>query len=442
MRKIGLILFSFLVVISTWSQGEISVTALRSLLQSDRYNPAHFHQDGIYFGAPSIMFNIFHTGTSLDRVLDRAAKDKPVLRVGNLLSNLKEKNILFSDFHFQSFKFKYGLEKWTFGFDHQIVFHSEFFYPDELIKLYVNGNQQYIGERIDIGLDAKLFGYNSYGINVSHSFPGFTLGIRPSILFGNYFGNTPKSKAIFTTSSDVYQLTLETDYQFENVGFLSFENANFLNYRFESLDRWKLFSKNIGIALDVGLDFPISDDFGFSISVGDIGFINWKDRVRSYHSNSLREYTGAEVNDLFNIDEIDITGTLDSLRSIFSLTERSDNIRFRLTSRWIASGYYQVTNSVIVTLLVTGAHETFKSPVTLALVSSKEWNRWLSAGISWSNRHDSFNLGVHAIVKYKKLRGFLIADQVLHGVRWLGSKQFTIRAGVNYHLIDQEGSLD
>jgi hypothetical protein len=432
MRRFFSIIYFVSSILGAKAQPELSIIGSNDLLQSDLYNPAAFHQVGWHFAFPSFLYNVFHTGPGYQKLVKHNKDGSNILQISSLRAGLQASNYLYSDFNLQTIKIKFGETHWSIGLDHQIIFHNSINYPRELVDLYLDGNQQFIGRTIQIGPVGQAYSLNSYGLNLAYRSNTITVGIKPRFLFGNHFANTPKSSALLTTSEDVYQVTFNTDFRFDNVGLISFDDANFLNYQILPLDRWRLFSKNRGLALDVGIKLDLSRDFNLSLSVIDWGSIHWTDRIRSYISQQSIQYNGVEVLDLFNKDQIDIGGALDSLTTIFDLTENQSSIRFLLPVKYIGAANYKLSPRLEMRL-ISYYQKDLDEPIVLAFQASAFISRSIKVGSMISTRHDQLNLGFSAILMRSKWIGFFAIDQLLSGINPLTSNHFNLRVGLNLH---------
>ncbi|MCB0664453.1 MAG: hypothetical protein KDC80_01465 [Saprospiraceae bacterium] len=432
MRYLSTISFWGITIALSYSQPEISILGSADILQADLYNPARFQNRGWNIGLPALAYNFYHTGPGYRKIIDQST-GQPVLRLSNLRDGLKDENFLYTDFRFQTFKLKYGTKQWSFGLDHEIIFHSSIEYPGDLIRLYLDGNQQFIGQTIDIAPEGLIYSMNSYGFLISRSWSNMTLGIKPRILFGGQYGNVPLAKAELHTSDDVYQVTLNTDFRFDNVGLVRFENSNFLNYQIESFNQWSLFSSNLGAALDIGLQWHLSDAFDLGLSVVDWGRIRWDTDVRSYQSEQTMVYEGLEVVDLFEKEEIKIPDAIDSLRSIFQLEESQESLVFKLPTKFIAVATYQAGPGLELSL-ITYYQSGLSRPLVVGLQGLTGLSSHWKLGATLSNRYDEMNLGLMSVWTQSKWVAYLATDQVLTNLNPLQSNHFNLRVGLNLHL--------
>lgn len=432
MRYLLLSCIAILCLSTLRSQPELSLLGMGKIMQSDLYNPARFNQDGWHFALPSFNYNFYHTGPGYRTLIDRDHPDGPVLKISSLRESLKEENFLHSDFRLQTFKLKYGNRSWTFGLDHEILFHSSITYPGDLIRLYLDGNQQFIGQTIDIAPQGLIYSLNSYGFLISRRWSNLTLGLKPRLLFGQQLGNVSRAMARLSTSADVYQVSLETDYRFENAGIISFENANFLDYRIEPLDQWSLISSNAGFALDLGMEVKFSDHLILGLSVIDWGSIRWKEG-RTYRSKQTTIYEGLEVVDLFNKEIITIPNALDSLRSIFELEENSESIDFQMPAKYIAVLNYKL-NPTFDFSLISIYQNNLQQRLVMGLQGLVNVSERWTLGAILNNRNREFNAGISGTWTRDHWIIYCLIDQVLTNPDPLRTNSFGLRVGCNYHF--------
>ena len=428
------ILISFFIACSSMliGQTEMSLLALKSVLQSDYYNPALFNEEGLHIGFPSAAYSFFHTGPALKDLISNTAEG-PFVNINNVADELSGNNFLASEFRVQAMKLKYTRSDWSLGLEHSIYFSSHLSYPDNLVRLYQQGNQPFIGQSIMIAPQATIYSYSSYAGLLSYHIPWLSIAVRPKILMGSVFGNTQRSSASLSTSDDIYQLSLQTDFQFDNVGILSFDDANFLNYRIGRLNHWKPITKNVGSALDLGVDFKVSSHLNIAISALDIGSIKWKKDITSYISRGTTNYDGREIEDLFMVDQLNIQGALDSLDVIFDLTEQTSEVRFGLPARWFVMAQYSRDNHwnlAVVTQYIKAA----EFPFSASIVASGLVQHWCKLGIALGYKFEQPNVGIHAILVSKRWQAFISLDNLLKGINPSSSNNYQMSLGLNLNL--------
>ncbi len=428
-----IIIFScFLSACPLFAQVELATMGLDQILQGDRYNPAILDgRSGWSIGLPSVWYNAHHTGQGFKDILDTEG-DIPQLKVQALFDGLSGDNKLFTKGELQTFKLRYDGEHWSMGFEHRMSVQAAIWYPDALIQLYVDGNQQWIGQEVQLGPDVTSSGYNTYEWLFSYRTEKIALGVRPKYLSGNYFLQTPQTEALLYTDPDFYEVRLTTDYVLQNAGVLEFEDANLLNYQVRDFGRWKLFSPNNGWAVDLGIRLKPSENLTIGFSIADWGSIDWSADVKRYESRRDTEYSGAEILDLVGTEKIDIDGVLDSLRVLFNVTEDSNPVRYVLPRAFSGSVHYRPTDLWYLALMAR-YQENLPDPLAVGVQLGLNLLDPWSIGVTFSHRYGKPHVGLHTSYEGNFFSGFLVLGNILNGVNPLVSNRFSLAAGVNVH---------
>ena len=428
-----IISFSYLfLAFPLFSQVELATMGFDRILQGDRYNPAVLDENmGWSFGLPSVWYNAYHTGHGFKDIID-TGQDNPLLKVQALFDGLNGDNKLFTNGTLQTFKVRYDSEHWSMGFEHHMALQASVWYPDALIQLYVDGNQQWIGQEVELGPDVTSAGYNSYEWLFSYRTEKLAVGIRPKYLTGNYFMQTPRTDARLYTDPDFYKVTLSTNYVLQNAGILEFEDANLLNYEVRDFGKWKLFSPNNGWAIDLGMRIKPSENLTIGFSVADWGSMEWSEDVKTYESSRDTEYSGQEILDLVGTEKIDIDGVLDSLRLLFNVTEDGNPIQYDLPTTYSGSVHYRPTDLWYLALMAR-YQQNLPDPLAVGVQLGLNFLDPWSIGVTVSHRYGEPNLGLHTSYAGTFLSGFLVVGNILNGVNPLVSSRFSLAAGVNIH---------
>ncbi len=415
-------------------QSEVTLPFMQSVLQRDLYNPAAFQDKGWHIGLPSALYDVYHAGPAFAELIERDEGD-PFIQASSLLNELspEQDNLGVINWRIQTVKVKYTNEHWSFGFEHEIVSESDFTYPTELVELYVEGNQPYIGEEIEIGPDLHIENLNSFGFLISRRLGPLNLAIRPKLLTGVKLAYTPRSSARLHTNEDFYEITLSTDYLLYNVGVVNFEGDNLLNFEVDESQKFALFTPHTGFGLDGGIVWAPSDRLELGLSFTDLGSIHWNAGASSYASQDTRTYAGLSGIGLFSVDQIELEGALDSLRALFELASIDDDIKINRTPNYYGSVSYQITSSFRAGLQIQ-YNSRFSSPWVYAASFSTFFPSGLDVGATVSQKFDQFQLGFYGAVPVGNWLIFAALDNVLQGLTPVDSNQFNVRAGVNYHL--------
>ena len=124
----------------------------------------------------------------------------------------------------------------------------------------------------------------------------FSIGGRIKYLNGIGNLSTSNSNLFLTTDDDIYQLSLNADYQINASSLLLYNGLDAPEeiVQLGGLGLDQVFTSNRGLAFDLGVHLKF-DDLDIALSVLDIGQITWEENVRNY---SCLLYTSPSPRDL------------------------------------------------------------------------------------------------------------------------------------------------
>ncbi|NND06935.1 MAG: hypothetical protein HKN87_11195 [Saprospiraceae bacterium] len=416
-----------------YAQAEFGLLGNRHLLQSDLYNPASFHVEGLHIGLPSAMYNLHHTGPGY-RDLVESTEATLLLKIRNVYDDLKGVNELVANFRLQTFKIKYGKGDWTFGVEHELISENSLQYPDALVQLYIDGNQPWIGETVAIGPDLRIESYHSLGLLVGRRLGRLNLALRPRLLIGQYFGYSERSKAHLHTDDSYYQLNFNSDFLYHDVGVVDLAGGNPLDFQIGRLDRWRLGDGHIGSAVDGGLEWQVNDRVNLGASFTDLGSILWNEDLQTYQSLGDHPYDGIEITNLVTAQEVDFVGAVDTLRSLLDFELVDGPSRFSLVPRYFFFFNYQPSSTLSLAMQIQ-YNSRYVDPFAIGLTATVHVAKRLHLGMIAGHKYGSINLGLQGALVLPKLIGFLALDNLLQGINPVVSQRFGVRAGINVHFI-------
>lgn len=183
-------------------------------------------------------------------------------------------------------------------------------------------------------LPAQAIHYREYSLGYSFKsrMNRFSGGIRAKLYFGK--------SAFFSGISGLIQ-NQSNDYALKTSGlvYISFpenkvinpnETATFANFSSSKIKDYFLNAGNPGFGVDLGIKYKITPDLSFSLSVIDLGRINWKTNLNSKYFDGEYKFSGATIKSSNEGGTQVITKTIDnysysdSISQLFNLSyERS-----------------------------------------------------------------------------------------------------------------------
>ncbi len=213
------------------------------------------------------------------------------------------------------YAFKHNNLVYSFGIDHRLF--SELSLSYELTSLFVNGNYNYLNQNI------LLDKYN-YASVLNY--------------FSIYFGYSRKILEKFHLSSKIKFLkgVNSMNLDLEGTQFLLQDNFNTQlnpfdvelnsNFHYSTNRDYKIFS-NVGIAVDLYLNYDYNTRIGFYTSVNDLGFVLWNES----HNQSQAHFHFDGID--YSLDQVlstEFENLQDTLLDIFS-TDSFNSNEFRAT---------------------------------------------------------------------------------------------------------------
>ena len=215
-KFLGSVVIVLLFSIQLSAQQELMLHSMSDIWHSSSTNPAFFPENKrIAIGLPGIGLDATHSGNITYRDIFVKNGDRTILDFTNALDKLDPTNTV---------QFEQRIETVSLGFQlpgkiwlqagHANRLSGSITYPKALPALIWDGNAQYIGQTVDIALQTKLSNWNEWSVGLGKAFGGFQVGLRAKYLTGTSAMKTDEGhkSATITTSNDIYQLALATDY--------------------------------------------------------------------------------------------------------------------------------------------------------------------------------------------------------------------------------------
>ena len=319
-----------------------------NLPQKHLINPALRPSNSLYIGLPVISGINLKMDNNFVNFPDLFMKDQPsdltysFLPHDNsgdeFLAKIKDKNSLESEATIQLFGLGFSVGKDSYVFlDINDHIDGNIVLPGDLIKLAINGNEEFIGSKIDLSSfrgDLKYyreigFGFSKYLINK------LRIGVKGKMLFGIASASVDNRLLELTINdADTYMLDADLIVNISAPVKINIDSDN--NIRSFGLDDSRfdtgkgkrdffLGKKNIGLGLDIGATYDISDKIVVSAALTDIGFIKWKKDVTNLQAKSQNELLDSLKNVIIDYSNDPFTTWLPfgvTLGGSYNLTER------------------------------------------------------------------------------------------------------------------------
>jgi hypothetical protein len=456
------------------AQYDLTIYPMQSIPQSNYNNPALVPDCKIHIGClpiglpimPSLYFCINNSGFKYTDAVHKVRVDSSYIDLDDLIKHMGKKNYLSSNIHMELLSFGFKIKRTHYvslGIYEKVNF--RFSYPRDIVSTIWSGNSQYIGGEAYYGLGLDWTHYRELALGYSNQIDDkWTVGGKVKLLFGMSNIWTKNMNATYAVDEKYYDFTANSQMQInmsleDNLmnrideyikdtsnnkpGIL--DNYNMMDYAFNM--------KNMGGALDLGVNYKINDKFSVAASVIDLGYIHWKTGARNFSSpDTAFFFDGLPITDWFHVDSSTTSGQLlkdyaDSLVSVYQLDTTYKPYWAPLNPVIYLSGFYTPSPKDKISLLAR--LEIYKGTVHPAFTLGyyRKFGKALSVAINYSYYNRSWlNFGFGAALKAGPFQFFLTTDNILGVIMPYNIKNVNIHFGCNlvfyqksyYPLMSQE----
>jgi hypothetical protein len=423
-RKIKYVLILLLTVIAYDSAAQNSqVLYYMNLPQNHFLNPALRPSNSVYIGLPALSgvnVNINNNFFNFSDIFTRSATGDSIIsifhpdyNVDEFIAKIKDINSIEPQGLVQLFGLGfYAGRDLYISFDINERVEGNVAFPGDLLKLGFEGNEQFVGDKIDLVSlrgDAKY--YREAGLGFSKNITNrLRLGVRGKLLFGVAAASID-NRSLGITVNDDYSHTFDADLMV-NISapvtvYISDENTiDSLKFDDSGLEtgneifRYLVKTGNTGLGLDIGAEMNITEKLKVSASITDLGYIKWERDITNLKAESQFEFSGVDFLDVYEgkmtFDSL-AQELLDSLKNSFFLTDTQKPFTTNLPVGVSVGGSYNLTKSFSVGLLsytkIIG--KQFREAVTLS--ANLNLGNAFSTSVAYTAanyRYDNFGFGL------------------------------------------------
>jgi hypothetical protein len=434
--KIKYILIIILAVnLAEASAQNSQVMYFMNLPQSHLINPALRPSNSVYIGLPvisGINLNLNNNYVNFSDVFIKGqVKDSiitflhPDYNVDKFLAKIKNKNFLESESMIQLFGVGFSIGKDGYVFiDINERIDGNVVLPGDLFKLALKGNEEFVGSRIDLSsLRGEMKYYHEVGLGYSRNITDrLRIGIKGKLLFGIADVSIDNRSLGIDVNND-YTHLLDADLTVNISGPVTiYKNSkndiDSIGFDDKKIGTTAFLSgkQNMGLGLDIGATYDISDRFKLTASITDLGFIRWKNEVTNLKAKNQFLFSGLSMDNVLNgTMTFDSVANLmgESLKDAFKVSDSKGPFTTWLPFSVTVGGSYNVTEQFSVGLL--SFSKVFGKQIREALTLSGNLNLWnsLSASASYTAENRQYdNLGAGLAFRAGVTQFYLVTDKI------------------------------
>jgi len=430
------VLFCVLSVDVVNAQRNFTLYHLEGTPQTHTMNPSFRPSSNVNVSIPALGMHsvgISHSGFKLNQLLqERSQDDSLEINPRAAIDAMRDLNHINIDMMNELFGFGFRVKQSYFSFSAVNRMQFNLLYPKDLFELALEGNgRELLGERASFdGLGLNFNSYIEYNFGYNRIFnDNLMIGARVKLLSGIANVNTSRSIIGLHTNAENFDLTADGSIRINSSNLAQFfeeDGSEEIPYQYAYNFR------NRGFGVDAGVSYVMTEKLLLSLSMNDLGFINWRDNTRNFVSNDV-DYTFRGV-DLKGLEEdsLDVFDQLaDSLVNVFSQTENTDTYRTSLYTRFYIGGRYQLTDWLGATALLYNEIVNRKYRAGLHVGVNAKLGQWLSGSLNYGYYGRSWsNIGFGLSLRGGPIQYFIGVDNILIGLNPAAHKNAHITTGL------------
>jgi len=317
-------------------------------------------------------------------------------------------------------------------------------YSKSVFDFLINGNGNHIGK--SISLDGFSFDVSSYietGIGYTREInEKISAGARVKFLsgLGNVNGDFD-GISLYTNPND-YSLTASSNFAINAYG--TFFGDSELA---EQMGNPPYFNpNNLGLGLDLGVNYQFSDNIQFFGSIVDLGYLKWSEYGETlYNDGASFKFDGLPLDELLESGDDNDNGSsfsedlTDSLTSTFNLQRSQISYTTGLKTQIYAGASYSFTDYFVFQGMLHG--RVFNNKIYPMYMFSGGINlkRWLSAKLTYSGVNKTYNnIGAGVVLHAGAFQLYAMMDNIYGLTQIDYTRNLAGSFGVNFTFKDKE----
>lgn len=444
MKKINFLflLLTGLLYNQSKAQQDFTLYNMNYVHQRSYLNPAFIPGGAkIFVGVPAISseyVSVSNSGFQYSDAVKHRIDDSLYIDYSNVLSKLSKNNYLSVVYHPDILSFGIAVEKNYFSFNITEKIDFRFRYPKSFMEFLWKGNGAYLDKEMNFNFGLNFTHYREYAIGAARQInEKLSVGLKLKYLYGMENFATKKTDISITTAEDDFAITAKGNIEMNSSGFDSDDSTSASEFNFSE---YAFKRKNHGLGADLGMEYKASEKFTLSVSLLDIGAINWNYKTKNYIShdqNAHFTYKGFELNQLINGDSSstkDIGKALgDSLAEIFKIDTLHQRYKTRLTPQMYIGGHFTFSETSNAGILLYW--QSFDKTIHPGIAFSYNHRvlDWLNLSASYSIYNRAYtNIGLGAAISGGPVQFYIVTDNIFGMIFPQSTKNIQLQFGINF----------
>ncbi|MCT4663952.1 MAG: DUF5723 family protein [Flavobacteriales bacterium] len=409
---------------------------------SAKQNPAHGLRNSYFFGVPvlgSVELNAYSNTLTFSDVIRRVSEIKTIIDLEHINDKIDDQTFVNTEF---STEVLYGGLRaydggyWSFGLD--LSTKVDFNFSDGLFDLLIYGNVH--EKNIDRTLDFSAFkpevmAYSDLHVGYSRDLnKSWRVGARLHILSGLAFVGVSENSMTFKTNSENKFGSIDAN------GRMAFSMAGLDLDADIPIGLSPINFRNLGLGLDLGVDYMLNKKIYLSAVMTELGFISWGDNAKTHSINFPEnfKYDGFKIqlNTDDDLDEI-IDQWREENRESTQLDTNEASFSSTFAPRVTVGAKYRINRKNFVNLQLSTKIQENRTFPSASLIYQSSVFSFLDVigGVNYFNNDAGISAGVNFNVKSVNL--YLMTDNVLAFSNPRETKGTNFAFGVNVQIVEK-----
>jgi hypothetical protein len=414
--KINLLAITVLLSATAAYAQNINYFFIDDIYQRSYFNPA-LNDEGKISVASGLGVDFITNGPSINDFIIDGPNGNLQLSAANAIMAMNDVNDIYGYGSVNTFDLSVRVPFVRLSVGHAWKTNGWMNYTKDLANFVTFGNGQSVGETLNLGPQINYINYNELYLGVQKSFGPLSIGAKVKRL---------------TTSDDIYQLSLDTDFEMMVSSAFNYTDIDDFDVNIQNFSFENFLSNNGGWAFDIGASVSLGDRIEVSLSVLDIGSIDWDVDPKSYSSKGVQTFDGIDIADFINTeDEIVV---FDSLENLLEVTETSAGFSTTLPSQVYLGGRFKLSDLWTFGAMIQSLGNGERRANVMGVNATASIYKWLSAGVLYSAKTGNpANFGLSIKTEFGPLIGFLSTDNILN-LGTFDGKNSNFRAGLSLRI--------
>ncbi|MFT4661729.1 MAG: outer membrane protein OmpA-like peptidoglycan-associated protein [Patiriisocius sp.] len=439
-RKVTLLLLASAGIIQfATAQIDLIMYNLDGVPQNLHVNPSAEPSNRFYIGFPGLSsIHLHQQNTFLNPFhLLKMENGVSTVRTAHFADRLKNNNTIGIETSIELLSFGFKQKKNYFHFSVKDRASASVHLPKDLLRFPITGNGRFDQlddntlDFTDLAIDADHFMEFSIGWQ-RNIFDKWSVGARFKYLKGFENVRTVSNDILWKTDPTTFDWTISGQMDIMSSGI--YENIDSIddNSILEREEFSEYFSskKNSGFGVDLGATYHLNEKLDLSLSILDLGFINWKTDTRNYTSaDGEFVFAGLQLSsELYGTDST-VTDSLeavlddlaDDVENSFGYAENTSSYKTSLRSRIYLNANYNLytsgKTSGSVGLTAQGKIRNKSIHPSLTLSYNQKVGKWMAASIAYSMINNDYkNLGAGLRLNGGPFQWYVTVDNLMPSI--------------------------